>query len=62
MAYSASKQAEWARFPERAFTPRDMQFHLEQALQSAGAAPATLAGLAARTAQWVADMHARGRS
>jgi len=62
MAYSASKQAEWARFPERMLTPRDMQFHLEQALQSAGAGPAILAGLAARTAQWVADMHARRRA
>ncbi|NRF70610.1 FAD-dependent oxidoreductase [Aquincola sp. S2] len=62
MAYAASKKMEWARCPERALTPRDLQFHLEQALQSAGAAPAIGAGLAAQAAQWVADQHARGRA
>ena len=60
LAYAASKQMEWARHPERALSPRDLQFHLEQALQAAGAAPAIGAGLAARAAQWVSGLHARG--
>ncbi|MFT3820486.1 MAG: FAD-dependent oxidoreductase [Rubrivivax sp.] len=62
LAYAASKRLEAARFPERLLSPRDLQFHLEQALQGAGAAAASAAGLAATAAQWVADQHARGRA
>lgn len=60
-AYLASKQAEFARHPERALTPRDLSFHLEQAMNGLGAAPAGGLRLLGRAAQWIADLHARGR-
>ena len=60
-AYAASKQAEFARHPERMATPRDLAFHLEQALHGAAAGPNAAARMLGRAAQWLADLHARGR-
>jgi len=61
MAYAASKAGEWSRHPERALSPRDLQLHLEQAMQALVAPPAQAAALAGRGLQAVASMHARGR-
>ena len=60
-AYAASKQAEFARHPERMATPRDLAFHLEQALHGAAAGPNAAVRMLGRAAQWLADLHARGR-
>jgi len=60
-AYAASKQDEFARHPERLATPRDLAFHLEQAQHAMAAGPNTAARVLGRAAQWLAELHARGR-